>query len=104
MFHPPDTAFYILVPSFQPVCGPLPGVEVAVIELLLIIGLDRNRRFGFHDQGRDEINPGNRPESAQKQNDHRDGPHPKHGEIEMLGDTSTNSQYDPVSGAVKSSA
>ncbi len=104
MFHPADPSFQVLVSSLDAINGASSRRDITVIEFLLIIGMDGNDRLGFHQERGEKIEPGDRPESAEDETDHHDGPDPENGKIEIIGYALTHAQYYAVAGTMQSAA
>ena len=92
-----NTAHQGVISSFQTIRGPSPGMDIAVVKLLLFTCLNRYGRFRFHQKGPYEIDGCNGPEAAYEQNDDGGGPDPENRKIEIFSDPSANAQYDSVS-------
>ena len=62
----------------------------------VVFAAKRNDRLGFHQQSRQKVEPGDRPEAGQNKQSHRNGPGPENREIKKLGKASANPQQDAM--------
>ena len=85
MLHSPNTTLEVFIASPQAIYGGLPRVEVAVVELLLLVRVDGDNRLGLHQKGGSKIEDQNRPEPGEKKQRNGNRPGPEHGEIKVLG-------------------
>jgi len=101
VFHPLKATIQVAVSPFQPIGRPFPGIDIAVIKLLFLIGPDGQNRFWLHHQRCNEVDSRDGPEARKQQAYQRDGPDPEDGKVKIFGKPSANTQYVAVTGAVQ---
>ena len=96
-----NTPHQTIISLFQTVRGPSPGTDIAFVEILFFPGLDRPGRFGFHQEGRYQIDGCDGPKAAYEEKEDRGSPDPENGKIEIFRGPFANSQYKTVSRTVE---